>query len=112
MASFDSVVCLWSLDIPRQHMKHDPLVFYPTSRASRSVRLAPYVSIRGHSTSVLDVNQNCISYFVHDTFDIIVSDWTFGLYDVQERRNKGVVMEYQELPVRLFLDQSYFSVSE
>lgn len=94
---------LWTQDVPSQKMYNDPLIFPPTSPYSRSIRWLPRIQIRSHECSSLDLNDDWLSYFVYDTNEIVVTEWTFGLDDPQERRCKGVIMTCSELVVRTIL---------
>lgn len=86
-------------------MAYDPLCFHPASSGALSIRWLPNVAIAGCSTSILDLNGSAVSYHVDGTSDIVVKQWTFGLEDPQEFRNKGVVMICQELSVRSHLSE-------
>ena len=91
---------LWTQDVPSNNMRHDPFIFPPHSRYSRSIRALPRVQTGSHLCSPLDLNEAWLSYFVRGTNEIVVTQWTFGLDDPQERRCKGVILSCPELLVR------------
>ena len=48
---------LWTQDVPSNNMRHDPFIFPPHSRYSRSIRALPRVQTGSHLCSPLDLNE-------------------------------------------------------